>query len=90
MGNSRRNFHRAGKSGVLAVIFKYSRRIVHHHGRMMGFCPEGASYLVGHIHSVATLVIEDNSVSPGGHSTIHAKGRCGVRNCAVVAVYAKA
>ena len=56
----------------------------------MGFCPEGASYLVGHIYSVAALVIKNDSISPGGHSTVHTKGRCGFRNGAVVAVYAKA
>lgn len=88
--NGRRYIHRPGESGVLTVVFKHSRRVVHYYRRMVGFGSEGASDLMGHVHTVATLVVQDDTVSPGRHSTVHTKGGCGIRNCAVVAVYAKA
>lgn len=40
----------------------------------MGFGTEHTSYIIRHIHSIATLVVENNAVPAGTHATIDTEG----------------
>ena len=61
----------------------------HYAGRMMSFCSECGGNLLGDIHSVAALVIQNNTIPTGTHSAVHAEGGGSVvRQTAVVSIEA--
>ena len=61
----------------------------HYAGWMMRFCSECGGNLLGDIHSVAALVIQNNTIPTGTHSAVHAEGGGSVvRQTAVVSIEA--
>ena len=77
-----RNIH----SAIGRMIVERNCRRFHNHRGMVCFCPEGTGNIVGNIHTIATLVVQNHAVASGGHSTVHTKGRCGVTDGSVVAI----
>ena len=59
-------------------------------GRVVCFSTKRTRYLFGHVHTVATLVIENHTVATGGHTTVHTKRGGFVAYASVVSVKAVA
>jgi N-acetylglucosamine-6-phosphate deacetylase len=70
----------------VAVVVKDGGLLFHNNRGVMCLCAKSASEVMGHIHAVATLVIQNDTISSGGHSAIHTQGRCHRGNDAVIAV----
>ena len=75
---------------ILGADTKNPREFIKYNRGVVCLCTKGASKIMSHIHAIAALVIQNDAISPGRHTTVHSKGRCDRRNCAVVPVYTDA
>ena len=53
---------------------------------MVSFGSEGASDIVGHVHTASTLVVQNNTVSTRGHSAVDTERGSFIAYASVVAV----